>query len=253
VLPPLQLLSGAWPEEPGLDTSLSKLILDQVSSGDMPATIRLYVPGREVAFGRRDAVTPQYPAAVAAARATGFRAVERLAGGRAAVFTEHTIAFSLAVPDTEPQSGIRARFEQIGEIVVAAFARLGVHSGVGEIPGEYCPGEFSINHEGRLKLMGVGQRLARRAAHLGGVISVHRTDLLLRALIPVYRALALEWEPGTTGSLGDIKPTITNEDVLAALKTELSSRYDLTRNRITGDLVKEALDLVPAYLPAEAP
>lgn len=250
---PVQLLSGAWPEEPGLDTALSRLILDRVSSGDMPATIRLFVPGREVAFGRRDAVAPQYPAAVAAARQAGFSAVERLAGGRAAVFTEHTIAFSLAVPDAEPQSGIRDRFESIGAIIVAAFARLGVQSNIGEISGEYCPGEFSINHAGRIKLMGVGQRLTKRAAHVGGVISVNRTDLLLRTLIPVYRALALEWRPSTTGSLGDVRPTITNEDVLAALKAELSSRYDLARSRITGDLVDDAHGLVPTYLPAATP
>ncbi|MDJ0496490.1 MAG: hypothetical protein QNJ89_01575, partial [Acidimicrobiia bacterium] len=59
----LQILSGAWPEEPAVDTGLSKLILDAVSAGEMPATLRLYVPGREVAFGKRDVISPQYPAA----------------------------------------------------------------------------------------------------------------------------------------------------------------------------------------------
>ena len=113
--PELQLLGGAWPEEPGLDTALSKIILDRVSAGDMPATMRLYVPGREVAFGRRDAVTPQYPAAVAAAAEVGFAAVERLAGGRAAVFTEQTIAFALALPDDDPRTTIHDRFREMSE------------------------------------------------------------------------------------------------------------------------------------------
>ncbi|MEA2002673.1 MAG: lipoate--protein ligase family protein [Actinomycetota bacterium] len=245
----LQLLGGAWPEEPGVDTAINRLILDRVSADEMPATMRLYVPGREVAFGRRDAVTPQYPAAVAAARATGFGTVERLAGGRAAVFTEHTVAFSLAVPHDEPQSGIRDRFQTMGEIIVAAFSRLEIASTIGEVSGEYCPGEYSINYAGRLKLMGVGQRLARRAAHVGGVIVVRRTDLLLRALIPVYRALSLEWRPGTAGSLGDIQPAISNEDVLTALKTELRSRYQLRRSRITPDLVDQARQIAATYLP----
>jgi lipoate-protein ligase A len=212
--------------------------------------MRLYVPGREVAFGRRDAVTPQYPDAVAAARKEGFGAVERLAGGRAAVFTEHTIAFSLAVPDDEPQSGIRDRFQTVGEIIVAALARIGVTSTIGEVSGEYCPGEFSINHAGRIKLMGVGQRLARRAAHVGGVIVVHRTDLLLQALIPVYRALDIEWRPATAGSLGDVRPSVTNDDVLAALKAELTSRYETTKNRIPVELADEARRLAIGYLPA---
>ncbi len=233
-----------------MDTAISRLILDRVSAGEMPPTMRLYVPGREVAFGRRDTVTRQYSDAVAAARKEGFGAVERLAGGRAAVFTEHTIAFSLAVPDNEPQSGIHDRFQTMGELIVAAFARVGVASTIGEVSGEYCPGEFSINHAGRLKLMGVGQRLVRRAAHVGGVIVVQQTALLLRALIPVYRALDIEWRPGTAGSLGDVQPSVTNDDVLAALKAELMSRYETTKNRIPSDLAEEARRLAIGQLPA---
>jgi lipoate-protein ligase A len=252
VVPPeLQLLSGSWPEEPGLDTALSKLILDRVSSGDMPATMRLYLPGREVAFGRRDAVTPQYPAAVSAARAAGFAAVERLAGGRAAVFTEHTIAFALATPDDDPRTSIRIRFQHMSELIVAAFARLGVSSEIGEIRGEYCAGEFSVHHDHRLKLMGVGQRLVKHAAHVGGVIAVNRTDLLLRALIPVYRALGLEWRPTTTGSLGDVHDPITNDEVMATLKAELQARYNVTKGRIGEDLVDEARRLSHRHLPVE--
>ncbi len=250
--PGLQILSGAWPDEPGLDTALSKLILERVSSGTMPATMRLYVPGREVAFGRRDAITPQYPAAVAAARAAGFEPVERLAGGRAAVFTEHTIAFSLALPDPDPRTTIYSRFQDMSDLVVATCRRLGVKAQIGEISGEYCPGEHSVNHEGRIKLMGVGQRLAKKAAHVGGVIAVDRTDLLLRALIPVYRALDLEWRPVTTGSLADVTPAVHNEDVLAALKAELGARYETTRGRLSSDLVEEAATLAQNYLPTDA-
>lgn len=217
----------------------------------MAATMRLYVPGREVAFGRRDAVTSQYPAAVAASQAAGFAAVERLAGGRAAVFTEATIAFSLAVPDPDPRTTIRERFLDMSELVVAALERLGISSEIGEIPGEYCAGEFSVNHQNRIKLMGVGQRLARRAAHVGGVITVDKTDLLLQALVPVYRALELEWRPMTVGTLGDIEPGLRNDDVLAALKAELSSRFDVTRDRIDDGLAEEARALSHRYLPVE--
>ncbi len=249
VLTPLQLLGGSWPDEPGLDTALSKIILDQVSSGSRPATIRLYVPGREIAFGKRDTVTPQYPAAVIAARAAGFAAVERLAGGRAAVFTEHTIAFSLALPADDPRLTIHGRFQHISELVVDALGRLGLMSAIGEVPGEYCPGEFSVHHEGRIKLMGVGQRLSKHAAHIGGVINVNRTDLLLRALIPVYRALELEWRPSTVGTVGDVLRGISNDDVLAALKIELAKHYDLTRDRVDQDLVTAARSIVGSYLP----
>ena len=244
----LQMLSGAWPEEPGVDTALSKLILDAVSAGEMPATLRLYVPGREVAFGKRDAISPQYPAAVAAATEAGFASVERLAGGRAAVFTEHTIAFSLAVPDEDPRITIHERFRQISGLMVDAFAALGIPSQVGEVNGEYCPGEFSVNHEGRIKLMGVGQRLAKRAAHIGGVIVVNRTDLLLEALVPIYRALDLEWRPMTTGSLGDVR-SVSNEAVIEALKDQFRMRYAVAKGRIAGDLVDRAREIAVDYLP----
>lgn len=247
----LLLIGGAWPEEPGLDTALSKLILDRVSAGEMPATLRLYTPEREVAFGKRDSVTAQYPAAVQAARAVGFSSVERLAGGRAAVFTEHTIAFALAIPDDDPRITIRRRFQEMSELIVAAFARLGVASEIGEVPGEYCPGEFSVHHDHRLKLMGVGQRLAKHAAHVGGVIAVDRTDLLLRALIPVYRALELEWRHTTTGSLADVNDTISNDDVVAALLAEFRSRFDVVKGRFDSHLVDEARPLAQRHLPKD--
>ncbi len=243
------LLGGSWPDEPGLDTALSKLILEKVSAGEMPATVRLYVPGREVAFGKRDTVTPHYGDAVAAAREAGFAPVERLAGGRAAVFSEHTIAFSLALPAADPRTTIYDRFEQISGLIVDAFWRLGVASAVGEIPGEYCPGEFSVHHDRRIKLMGVGQRLARRAAHIGGVIAVNRTDLLLRALIPVYRALQLEWRPATTGSLGDVQQGVGNDDVIAAVKAELAEYFELTRDRIDQETVDAARAEAAQYVP----
>ena len=242
-LPPvigqLQILAGAWPDEPGLDTALSNQILAAVSAGEMPATLRLYVPGREVAFGKRDTIAAEYPTAVAAATAAGFAAVERLAGGRAAAFTEHTIAFSLAIPDDDPRVSIHSRFREISGLIVDAFAHIGIDSAVGEVPGEYCPGEFSVHHRNKIKLMGIGQRLAKKAAHVGGVIAVNRTDLLLDALVPVYAALQLEWQPTTAGSLGDVRQT-TNQEVMRALEDEFRARYSVTTDTVEAGLVAEA-------------
>src|SRR5690606_187272 len=148
------------------DVAVSHAILSAVSEGELGPVLRLHVPGPLVAFGRADRVTPGYPAAVRAAQAHGFAPVERLAGGRAAVFHESTIAFSLAIPAPEPKPGIHARFEMISQLMVDAFEALGVDARIGELPGEYCPGQWSVNVGGRVKVMGVGQRLVRRAAHI---------------------------------------------------------------------------------------
>ena len=80
----------------------------RVAAGELPETLRLARPGAIVAFGKRDVVSPGYADAVQAARAGGFEAIERLAGGRAAVFHEGTIAFAHAIPDADPRDADRA-------------------------------------------------------------------------------------------------------------------------------------------------
>ena len=46
-----------------------------------------------------------------------------------------------------------------GELLAGALRQLGVPAGVGEVPGEYCPGEFSVHDGGGRKLVGTAQRL----------------------------------------------------------------------------------------------
>lgn len=168
-----------------MDTALSHATLRLVAKGQTPETLRLHRPAAVVAFGPRDRVAPGFADAVAAARAHGFASVERLAGGRAAVFHAGTIAFSWAIPDPRAREGIRPRFDALAEIVVEAVRALGVDARIGEVPGEYCPGEHSVNARGRTKLMGVGQRIIDGAAHVGGVIVVTDADRIRDVLTPV--------------------------------------------------------------------
>lgn len=223
----VHLVTEGHPEPPSLDTEISRAMLRAASEGSITETFRIHVPGRVVAFGKRDTIDRRYPEAVEAATDAGFAAVERMAGGRAAVFTEHTLSFAWTIPDSDPRPGITARFAALDEVVVNAFARLGITSEIGEIPGEYCPGGWSVHHDGRLKLMGVGQRLARHAAHVGGVIVVGRPDLVRRALVPVYRAMGLEWDPATAGALTDVDPSVTVKAATEAMVAALEDRFDL--------------------------
>jgi octanoyl-[GcvH]:protein N-octanoyltransferase len=235
-----------------LDVAISHSILSAVSGGQLGPTLRLHVPGAMVAFGRADRVTPGYPAAVRAARAHGFSAVERLAGGRAAVFHESTIAFSLALPETEPKTGIQQRFELISGIMVEAFVSLGVDARVGEVRGEYCPGQWSVNVGGKVKVMGVGQRLVRKAAHIGGVVVVDDGERIRDVLIPVYRALGLDWDPRTAGSLADRSPGLTTDLVMETILGQFRRRYAVVEGSLEPTLLSKAESMLDDHLPKVA-
>ena len=169
--------------------------------------------------------------------------MERLAGGRAAVFHEGTIAFGWTIPAPKPRETIRPRFEALDSVLLAAFRTLGVDARVGEVPGEYCPGAYSINVAGRHKVMGTGQRIIGGAAHVGGVIVVTGGERIAEVLIPVYEALRLAWEPTTSGSLTDTAPGLTERDVVAAITAEFAHRYDLHDGRIDDDTLRLAGEL----------
>ncbi|CAN5431091.1 MAG: lipoate--protein ligase family protein [Acidimicrobiia bacterium] len=242
---PIRLVTEGRSDPAWLDTAVSRVMLLGASEGDLGETFRIHVPGRVVAFGRRDTIDRSYPAAAEAARVAGFAPIERMAGGRAAVFTEHTLSFAWTIPDPDPRPGITDRFDTLAGIVVDAFARLGIEAAVGEIPGEYCPGKWSVHHDGRLKLMGVGQRLARHAAHVGGVIVVDRPDLVRRALVPVYEAMGLVWRPETAGAITDIDPAITVGSAASAVIAALGDRFDLEPAPLTDRILERAAALAP--------
>ncbi len=245
----IRLHGGSHPDVPGLDTALSRALLLHVDAGAEPETLRLHRPGDVVAFGRRDVADSRYPAAVAAARAAGFGAVERLAGGRAAVFHAGTVAFSWAVPDPDPRARTRERYEEMAGIVVAALQSLGADARIGELPGEYCPGRYSVHVNG-VKVMGVGQRLARHAAHVGGVIVVTDAARLRAALVPVYEALGLDWDPATAGALEQAVPGVGIADVIGAVQARFSLRYRLEPGPVSAATTALARELLADQLPS---
>ena len=219
----------SFPERPALDTAVSRALLLAVGEGRSPAALRLYDAGDVVAFSLLDRVQPGFQDAVAAARAQGFGAVLRLAGGRAAVFTRETLGFAWCVPDPEPRARVAARFDEIAGAVAAALRRLGADARVGAVPGEYCPGEHSVNARGKVKLMGVGQRIVRGAAHVGGVIVLGDSARIRDVLVPVYEAMGFAWDPATVGSLEEEVGPVSRDDVVAALLAELGRTHALER------------------------
>ena len=218
----ITLIKDAFPDMGAMDVAVSHSILSAVARGEMDGVFRLYVPGPIVAFGR------------------------------AAVFHESTLAFSWAVPDPEPPARTTHRFEIIASLMQQAFQALGVDARIGELPGEYCPGQWSINVGDRVKVMGVGQRLVRGAAHVGGVVVVDDGHRIRDVLVPVYRSLGLDWDPRTAGSLADRSPGLDNDEVATAIIEALASRFSVERGALPSRIIDEATTLLPDHLPKVA-
>jgi lipoate-protein ligase A len=243
------LVVSTFPDPPELDTAVSYASLKEIAAGRLPDLFRIYAPARIVAFGRQDTHSPGFGEAVAACEQEGFTPVVRLAGGRAAVFHEGTLAFSWQTRTSQPKLGISRRFEFVTGVLATALRALGFEATVGEIPGEYCPGRYSIHVAGQ-KVIGIGQRLVDGAAHVGGVIVVDDRASVNRVLDPVYRALGLTWDPGVTGALADHRP-VRSSDVSGEVIAELRRRLDLFDLALPTDLVNQAALLVPNHQPAD--
>ena len=249
-MPALRLLTHSLPDDPALDTAVSRALMLRVAAGELPETLRIARPGAIVAFGKRDAVSAGYPEAVRAARDGGFDAIERLAGGRAAVFHADTIAFAHAVPDPDPRGGITARFEATAGLIATALRTLGMDARVGEVDGEYCPGEHSVSAAGERKVMGVGQRLVAGGVHVGGVIVVDGAEQVRDILVGVYAALGLRWRPETTGSVAAEAPGTTWVDVVDAVLAQYGERYELEPVELDAETLELARRLAPEHLPS---
>jgi octanoyl-[GcvH]:protein N-octanoyltransferase len=238
----LRLIRHSFPDQPELSTAVSRTILRRVAAGELPPTIRIHRPGNEVAFGRQDLASPGYAPAAEAARAAGFAAVERLAGGRAAVFHSGTIAMARAYADPQPPKRTYARFEEMADVIVAALRGLGVDARVGEVEGEYCPGAYSVNARGATKLAGIGQRMIRGGAHMGGVIVASGGREIARVLEPVYAALELDWNPATSGSASDeLDREVDPGEIEEAMIAELAKSYELVDGEIDEETMRLAM------------
>ena len=249
----LNVVRAGFPDRPVFGTAVARAILERVAAGELGATLRLHRPGRILAFSKQDAASPGYPAAVRAAREAGFEPVLRLAGGRAAVYHEGTIACGWAVPDRRPAARTEERFRELAELVAKALRRLGLDARVGEVPGEYCPGAWSVNARGQTKLAGIGQRLVAGAAHRGAVIAVRDSTVIRDVLVPVYQSLGLDWDPATAGSVEDEIQGVEHGSVEDAILAELARRYELDEAELDEETLELALRLEPEHRVPAAP
>jgi lipoate-protein ligase A len=238
----VQLYTAAFEDAP-LEAAVSHAIVHRVGAGELGESFRLARTPRTLSFGRLDTHAPGYPEAVRAAEYQGFAAVHRLGGGRAAVFHEGTLAFGWAVPTDDPHQGTHERFALLAGRLRDALRSIGLDVHVGELAGEYCPGDYSLHLGGRVKVVGIAQRVTKRASYTEGMIVVTGGDAIRDVLVPVYAALGLDWDPATAGDCEG--PSL--EEVRDAVVARLGQEHDLVE---TPELDGETLALARRYAEA---
>lgn len=214
--------------ETDLDHALD--LLAEVKAGTRGAMLRLYRPEPTVAFGQRDAKLPGFAAASEAARNNGFVPAVRRAGGRAAAYHRGTLVVDHIQGEKDAVAGAKARFGFFGELFTEALQSLGIDAAVGEIPGEYCPGEFSVHGRGKsasLKLVGTAQRVVSGAWLFSSVIVVEQSAPIRQVLTDCYAALGLDWDPATAGAADDLVPGVTVDAVEQAVLAAYAQHTEL--------------------------
>lgn len=181
------------------DLAVGPALLATVARTPDAGWFRLYRPTPTLGFSRRDTRSRGFADAADAARVHGFQPAVRAPGGRAVAYHRSCLCFELVLPD----SGLRDPSRQmsaLGHLLAGVLRGLGVDAGVGEIPGEYCPGRFSVNAGGVAKIVGTAGRRTRGAILLGGSILIADADPVREVLAAVYPALELPLDPRTVDS-----------------------------------------------------
>jgi octanoyl-[GcvH]:protein N-octanoyltransferase len=193
------------------ELAITHALLRQASTGELLAAHRVYSPATPtVVFGRRDTRLPGFAAAVAAARDHGFDTAVRAVGGRAVAYTPRCVVVDHVRREPKPGDHMQHRFESYGRRCAAGLAGLGVDARVGPVPGEYCPGEHSVNARGVAKLVGTAQRVVRDAWLFSALAVVDDLDAVRAVLADVYARLELPYDPASVGSLVAERDSITS-------------------------------------------
>lgn len=243
----MQLLRGAAgpSDDPALDVAIAHALLRRASRGESGPVLRVYRPQHRVAaFSRRDTLLPGFPGAVRAVRDAGFAPVIRPQGGRAVAYTEQALVVDHIHPHPGFPTGMDARFATYGALWAEVLGARGVDARVGAVPGEYCPGAFSVNARGQAKLVGTAQRLVRRAWLFSAVAIYDDADVIGQVLTEVYDRLALPFDVASVGAIRKEAPGLSL-DALAAAVVHAYGPVSLAN--LAPDVLEAAKELLPDH------
>jgi lipoate-protein ligase A len=184
------------------DHAISRALLERVAHGEIDGALRIWAPVPALALSRLDELRAGADAAVSAAERAGLQTVRRVSGGHAVVLGSGSFCVGFAEPAVTFE-GTQERYERLSDAIVDALAQVGVAAERGELPGEWCPGAWSIR-SGRVKLAGLAQRAIKGGAWVEAIIDL-APDAATRALLAdVYDALGLPLDRSTLGSVSEV-------------------------------------------------
>ena len=179
--------------EPALEVALSEALLLRVARGSCRRRCGVYRPRPTVAFGRLDKLQRRLRR-----RGRGGARARLRAGAALARRARRGVRRGDGRVRPRAAGGAHRRGRAgplratLGRDRATRCVALGVDARVGEVPGEYCRGAYSVNAGGRTKLVGTAQRAIRGGALLAGFVTVEGADRLRDVLVPVYAALELD-------------------------------------------------------------
>jgi octanoyl-[GcvH]:protein N-octanoyltransferase len=245
---PFRLVTGPPLGDPGFPSlAVAHALLPRAGS-DGSGYVLVHRPLPAVAFGRLDALRPGFAGSAAAARARGFDSIIREAGGRAAAFHRGSLVVDVVAGDAAPRERVFERFAAVSGVVVEALERLGVPARIEELPGEYCPGRYSVA-AGGLKLGGAAQRIVRSAWHVAVSVVAEDSASLRDVLREVYGCLDYPLDLSTVGAAADVAPAVTVANLEREIVDAWGRRLELIPGAIDPEVLAHAREIEAAGRP----
>lgn len=211
------------------DLEAGPTIFRSVVAGHEAPVIRVYRPDPVVAFGGRDRHNAGFADASARAQSHGFASMVRAPGGHAVAYHASSVCIEVFACDAAPHGATVQRFEAMAGLFREVFAELGIDAAMGAVPDEYCPGDHSVNLDGRRKLVGTAQRIAKGGWMFGAGLVCADPEPIRAVLTDVYGALGLPFSGESVCATAELDPDVGTTAFISAFTGVLARYADIRR------------------------
>jgi octanoyl-[GcvH]:protein N-octanoyltransferase len=248
----MKLIRGPVSREQALEMAFAYALVRQANAEEFDEVLRLYQPlAPAVVFSRRDTKTPRFAQAVAVAQRSGFQVAVRSAGGGAVAYTTEALVIDHVRHEPQALTGQQTRFERFAALYAGTLRGLGIPAVIGAVPGEYCPGAYSVNVRGCKKVVGTAQRVLQNAWLFSALIVLGDESRLQAVLQEVYDLLDQPFDECSVGSVGAEAAGLRATDLIDALvQSYTGGRTESFNHEMTLNLAHK---LLPGHVVTPGP